>query len=93
MTEQIMTSFAPVGTMPLECVLEGSKTWRLVASVDERGRLTGEWMARLPDRKIVMGVLEEYRYARQHVPREMFLTLRRLKNTFAAEQAGMAGNA
>lgn len=84
--------YAPAGDL-IGLVMGGSKQWRSVAELDANGRLIGMFTARLPNGKVVRGPLSDYRQLRPVAPRDLYLTLRQLNNTYQAEQAGLVGRA
>ena len=78
---------------PLQIVCAGDKPWRLLAECDHQGQLAGNCWIRTPDYYVIEGHLSDYRRLRGTVPREVYIALRDLKNTFHAEQAGQLGHA
>lgn len=74
-------------------VMGGEKPWRVLADVDEQGRLAGNCWIRLPGDQVMLGHLTDYRRLRALLPREVYIALRELKNTYQAEQSGLVGHA
>lgn len=79
---------------PLIAALQGSRNhWRIVAVLDDAGRLSGRVLVHVPRTAVWDGGIGRWDSFPHPAPEEVITTLRQLHQTFLAEWAGIGGTA